>query len=304
MLLTRRWLLWPQAVREVYPGLVVRPRSEWTDAEPAGELVAEEVRFLLVHHTAGNTQHSEADVPAILGGIRAFHVREKGWPDIAYNFLIDRYGQVWEGRAGSLDGPVRGDATGGNQGFSQLVCLIGDFTAELPTPEAQEALVLTLAWRADRYEIDTGPGASVGFVSRGSNRWPEGTEVTATPIAGHRDMSHTSCPGDAFYPVLLEEIAPRVHAARTSTTETSVPDTTSPPHTTSTTTTTTTTATTSTTVPPTPTSVAPPNPSTTPMAAESPPSGLEGLRWPALSIGAGVVLALAGWRARRMSRRR
>src|SRR5690606_26236135 len=69
VLLTRRWLLWPQAVREVYPGLVVRPRSEWTDAEPAGELVAEEVRFLLVHHTAGNTQHSEADVPAILGGI-------------------------------------------------------------------------------------------------------------------------------------------------------------------------------------------------------------------------------------------
>lgn len=301
MLLTRRQLLQLQSVPEVYPDLIIEPRSEWTDAEPTGELEPEEVRFLLVHHTASNTQHAESDVPAILEGIRAFHVREKGWPDIAYNFLIDRYGRVWEGRFGSLAGPVRGDATGGNQGYSQLVCLIGDFTDELPTPEAQEALVRTLAWLSDRYAIDTGPDASVEFVSRGSNRWPEGRRVITTPIAGHREMSHTSCPGDAFYPVLMQEIAPQVDALRTSIAATSAPSTTTPPTTTPEITTTVPATTTSTTVAVSTSGASPHDTATTLAAAEEQPLGRVGSRWPALSIGAGVLLALVAWRARRMS---
>ena len=54
----------------------------------------------------------------------------KGWPDVAYNFFIDRHGTVWEGRAASLEGPVMPDATGGSQGFAQLCCFVGDHTAE------------------------------------------------------------------------------------------------------------------------------------------------------------------------------
>ncbi|MFP3915337.1 MAG: N-acetylmuramoyl-L-alanine amidase [Actinomycetota bacterium] len=122
--------------------------------------------------------------------IRSFHIGQKGWPDIAYNFLIDRHGGVWEGRAGSLGGPVRGDPTGGNRGCSQAGVLIGDFTAQPPTEEAQRSLVRTLAWLAEGYEIDTRPAATLEFTSRGSNRWPEGTVVTTTPTAGHRDIPH------------------------------------------------------------------------------------------------------------------
>src|SRR5690606_10087859 len=187
---------------------------------------------------------------------------QKGWPDIAYNFLIDRYGEVWEGRAGSLDHPVRGDATGGNQGFSQLVCLIGDFTTELPSEEAQHSLVLTLAWLADRYGIDTSAESSVSFTSRGSNRWPEGTPVTTTPIAGHRDMSHTSCPGDAFYPLVAERITPMVEEGRGApSSTTTAPEVGEPPSTSST-------STTTTTVPPSTTTAPTTSTTTTLVAAE------------------------------------
>ena len=306
MLLTRRRLLWPQVSSEEWPGLRVHPRSDWTEARPAGPLEPEDVRFLLVHHTAGNTHHDESSVPGILQGIRAFHVSDKGWPDIAYNFLIDRYGGVWEGRFGSLKEAVRGDATGGNQGFSQLVCLIGDFTSETPTEEALDALTSTLAWLADRYSIDTQPGAVVEFVSLGSNRWPEGSSISTPPIAGHRDMSQTSCPGDALYPLLAERIGPAVHQIRQGRRATTTSSSTTTPDTTSSTTT----------VPSTTATSAPTTTSTASVTTLSSPTSTEaalasaattssrrnGLALPLVSIVAGALVAVVGWRARRMSR--
>ena len=109
---------------------------------------------------------------------------------------------MWEGRAGALTGPVVADATGGSQGFAQLICLLGDFTSQLPTAAALDALVMMLAWLAGRYRIDISPGATASFISRGSQRWSAGTPITTSTIAGHRDMSYTACPGDALYPTL------------------------------------------------------------------------------------------------------
>jgi len=174
----------PRAPAPVAPGLAIWPRDSWAPGPPTGPLAAEEVRFLLVHHTAENTEHTAAQVPRILAAMYAFHTGPKGWHDIAYNFLVDREGGVWEGRAGSLAGPVAADATGGSQGFDQLVCFIGDFTSVTPTPAALDAGNRTLAWLAQRYSIDTSAGAKVTFVSRGSNKWPAGARVTTSTIAG------------------------------------------------------------------------------------------------------------------------
>lgn len=137
---------------------------------------------------------------------------------MAYNFFIDRFGRAWEGRAGSLDAPVIGDATGGNQGFAQLVCLIGDFRDEVPSPAAQDTLVRLLAHLARTYGIDPAPGAQTTFVSRGSNLHPAGATVTAPTIAGHRDMSRTACPGDAGYALVTSELPARVAGVAPTTT--------------------------------------------------------------------------------------
>jgi hypothetical protein len=74
-------------------------------------------------------------------------------------------------------------------------------------------LVNVLAWLSDRYDIDISPGATTSFISRGSQRWPAGTAVSTPTIAGHRDMSFTSCPGDALHP-MLPEIHSRAIAQR------------------------------------------------------------------------------------------
>jgi hypothetical protein len=198
---------------EVAPGLRIHPRSEWgADLPPRGPIGPETVRFLLVHHTASS--NVVPDPRAVIRQTYAFHTGpQKRWPDICYHFMIGPDGSVWETRAGSLDGPVVADATGGNQGFAQLVCLIGDFQDREPTPAAQDSLLRMLLFLADRYDLDTDPTATTTFVSRGSNKFRAGTPVTTSTVSGHRDVTYTACPGAAGY-ALLPAWRRRVHATR------------------------------------------------------------------------------------------
>ena len=293
--LARRW---PDnaAVASPAPGppFPVHPRAGWgADLPPAGPLAVEDaadVRFLLVHHSA-----SPNDYPAgaVAGQIRSFfrlHTGPaRGWPDVAYNFFVDRFGDVWEGRQGSLDAPVKGDATGGSQGYALLCCFIGDHRSVPPTAEAQSSMVALLGWLAGRYGIDPTPGATTRFVSRGSNRWPAGAEVVTATIAGHRDMSRTACPGDAAYRLVRHEFPARVAALVAPAPATSTSTTGSPAATTSTATTTTT-LTTST-----------PAPTTTTAMTSAAPPGDDGRGWLLPAGGAAAALvaaALIGFRRR------
>lgn len=184
----------------------VHPRRAWAPDMPTGPIRREEdVRFLLVHHTGSRNNYRADEVPEILRTIYRNHTgaySDHTWPDIAYNFMIDKYGRIWEGRSGSLDGPIRGDATGGSQGHAILACWLGNHKDEAPTEEAQNAMVHLLAWQASLYRLDVAPGAQTSFLSRGSSRWPVGANVSTATIAGHRDMSETTCPGDAGYEIV------------------------------------------------------------------------------------------------------
>ncbi len=192
----------PVPAVEVMPGLSVFPRDAWgADLPPKGRIQREDPRFLLVHHTASpNNYRSARSVIRLAYSWHTSNDPTKGWPDVAYQFFVGRDGDVWEGRAGSLAGPVMASATGGSQGWAQLVCLLGDFTSVQPTAAATDSLVKVLAWLGIRYGIDTAPGATATFVSRGSQKWKRGALVTSTTIAPHRDMSYTGCPGNAFSP--------------------------------------------------------------------------------------------------------
>lgn len=307
-------------------GLTINPRSSWgADLPPKGPLQGEDVRFLIVHHSGSQNGHSPANVPNILRGWFDFHTGSRGWNDIAYNFVIDSGGGVWEARQGSIEGAVAGDATGGNQGFTQLVCLIGDTNTVPSSAAARTSLVQVLAWLADRYGVSTATGAEVSFTSRGSNKWPAGTPVTTPTIAGHRDMSQTTCPGDNLYAYTVGSLRADVEAARggsphpppapSTTTSSTTASTTAPPTSTSTTLpATTTTIAATTTMPPSTTSLPPTTtsqePTTTvptptisaPLAFESTsagaggPAGLVVTATTMLAAGAGVLL----WRHRRM----
>lgn len=184
----------------------IQSRSDWGgDLAPKGALANEargDVRFLLVHHSETPNGYGPEKVAPRLRNIFEYHTGTKGWPDIAYNFFVDAQGRIWEGRTGSLTAPVRGDATGGSQGHAMLCCFLGDHTATPPTGAAITAMARLTAWLAGTYGIDLGAGPTISFTSRGSNRWPAGTTVVTDPIAGHRDMSASACPGDAAYPLI------------------------------------------------------------------------------------------------------
>lgn len=192
----------------------VQPREAWASgSRRPRELPAEEdVRFLLVHHTQTPNGERGKQVGARLRQIHDYHRLQKGWPDIAYNFLVDEEGTIWEGRAGSLTGPVRGDATGGSQGFAVLSCFLGNHSVVEPSPAALESMVQLLAWQAALNGVDLSADRRITFTSRGSSRWTKGARVSTSPVAGHRDMSATQCPGDAAYALIDSQLWPQARA--------------------------------------------------------------------------------------------
>ena len=93
--------------------------------------------MVFVHHTDTPNGYTLDDVPAILRSIQTYHVRSNGWNDIGYNFLVDAYGRIFEGRAGGIDRPVIGAHTGGFNTGSVGIAVLGDGAfAPLTAPRA------------------------------------------------------------------------------------------------------------------------------------------------------------------------
>ena len=191
-------------VRVRQPQIAGRPnvitRAQWHADEGivrAPPYYADAVHLALVHHTAGSNAYSASQSAAIVRAIEVYHVKGNGWNDIGYNFLVDRYGQIFEGRAGGMTRAVIGaHAEGFNVGTAG-VAVIGDYSSATVTPATRAALVSLLAWRLDLEHVD--PLSSVVRVSTGNPRYPAGKAVTLRAIAAHRDVYATSCPGTSLY---------------------------------------------------------------------------------------------------------
>ncbi len=158
---------------------------------------ADAVHLALVHHTAGSNAYSASQSASIVRAIEVYHVKGNGWNDIGYNFLVDKYGQVFEGRAGGMTRPVIGAHAEGFNVGSVGVSVIGDYNTATVTAATRAALVSLLAWRLDLDHVD--PLSKVVRISTGNPRYPAGTAVTLQAISAHRDVYPTSCPGTSLY---------------------------------------------------------------------------------------------------------
>lgn len=160
-------------------------------------------RAAAVHHTASTNDYSPNDVPGLLRGFYAYHTRPeaaggRGWCDIGYNFLVDKFGRVFEGRAGSITKAVVGVHTGGFNSRTIGIAAIGDYSTAAPSGALLEALSQVIAWKFKTFRILA--GTAVTMVSGGgASKWPEGTLVTFQTIYGHRDAQLTACPGQYLY---------------------------------------------------------------------------------------------------------
>ena len=188
-----RALTVPRHAQAAVPDQAIITRAQWGADEswvdgPPGP--ADALKAFFVHHTASGNGYSKSDVPAIIRGIYRYHTATQGWSDIGYNFLIDRFGRMFEGRAGSILEPMIGaHARGANEG-SAGVSLIGDFTRAQVPDAMRSSLIRLIAWKADIHHVPLG----------GTTTLPGGD--TYKRISGHRDANSTACPGSNAYALL------------------------------------------------------------------------------------------------------
>lgn len=191
------------------PGII--SRGQWGADEALRRCcprAATALKIAFMHHTATGNAYGPGDSAAIVRSIYAYHVQAQGWDDIGYNFLVDRYGQIFEGRAGGIGRPIIGAHARGFNTGSTSVAIIGSFSSSDVPSSALNASRNLLAWRLDVEHID--PEGNAVMTSGGSDRYQAGTTVTLPVISGHRDTGNTDCPGGRLYdrlPSLRRDVA-------------------------------------------------------------------------------------------------
>lgn len=140
------------------------------------------LRAAIVHHTAGTNRYRRSDSAAIVRGIYAFHTRGRGWCDIGYNLLVDRFGTVFEGRYGGVGRVVHGAHATRWNAETVGVSLMGNFETATPTKAMMTSAAKVIAWKLEGFYRD--PRARITLA---------GTRIDV--IAGHGDVMPTACPG-------------------------------------------------------------------------------------------------------------
>ncbi|MGK8510968.1 N-acetylmuramoyl-L-alanine amidase [Nocardia asiatica] len=155
-----------------------------------------------VHHTAGRNDYSKSESAGIVRAIYTYHAKTLGWCDIGYNALVDKYGQVFEGRFGGLDRPVQGAHAGGFNENTSGVALMGNYESEQPTEASIEAIGTFVGWRTKVAGLD--PKGHTTMISEGTSFTPyaQGESVRLPIVFAHRDVGNTTCPGDAAYALM------------------------------------------------------------------------------------------------------
>ncbi|HYO38267.1 MAG TPA: FG-GAP-like repeat-containing protein [Nocardioidaceae bacterium] len=142
-----------------------------------------EVHAGFVHHTVNANDYTRAQVPSILRGIYAYHTQARGWSDVGYNVLVDRFGRIWEGRYGGVSRPVVGAHTLGYNDDAFAMSAIGNYDIARPSAATVDAFGRLFAWKLSLH----------GVRASSARQWVSGRYLRA--IDAHRDVGQTACPG-------------------------------------------------------------------------------------------------------------
>ncbi|KOU59987.1 N-acetylmuramoyl-L-alanine amidase [Streptomyces sp. MMG1533] len=178
------------------------PRSVWAAGDSGRTRPPprydDKVVAVFIHHTDSPNAYDCAEVPRIIRYLAAGMTDARDWDDIGYNFLVDRCGNIYEGRAGGIDRPVTGAHTQGFNHRTTGIAALGTFTTGVPVPKVMtDAIAHLAAWKLGLADID--PRATVRLVSsNGHSRYAAGTAAALPALAGHKDGYRTTCPGAAL----------------------------------------------------------------------------------------------------------
>ncbi|MGQ4413756.1 peptidoglycan recognition protein [Streptomyces sp. SAS_269] len=180
------------------PGIVTR-RGWGADESLRGRgfVYTKKIKAAFVHHTSTGNNYSCSQAPSVIRGIYRYHVKSMGWRDIGYNFLVDKCGTIYEGRAGGVTKAVLGAHTLGFNSNSMGIAVIGSYGSSKPAGAAVKAVAKLTAWKLGLYGVN--PRGKTYLTSGGGNLYPKGKSVRLNVISGHRDGFATACPGKRLY---------------------------------------------------------------------------------------------------------
>lgn len=186
------------------------------------------ISAITIHHTAGSNNYSEAQSAARMRGYYTYHASTLGWCDIGYNALVDKYGNIYEGRAGGLNKAVRGAHAGGFNQNTWGISMMGNYEQVTPSAETIQAVGELAGWRASLAGFE--PKGTDTHYSEGTSytKYSRGTAVNLPNIFAHRDVGNTSCPGIAGY-AQMDNIRDIAQATYTNISAGEAPDNNLPP---------------------------------------------------------------------------
>ncbi|AMA01281.1 LGFP repeat-containing protein [Corynebacterium glutamicum] len=157
------------------------------------------VSAITIHHTAGSNNYTEAQAAAQVRGAYSYHAQTLGWCDIGYQSLVDKFGNIYEGRAGGMTNAVQGAHAGGFNQNTWAISMMGDYSTVTPPTATINAVGELAGWRAKVAGFD--PTGTDTHYSEGTSyaKYSYGAPVVLKNIFAHRDVGYTSCPGDAGY---------------------------------------------------------------------------------------------------------
>ncbi|MGY1783999.1 N-acetylmuramoyl-L-alanine amidase [Geodermatophilus sp. SYSU D00698] len=167
------------------------------------------IKAATVHHTADTNNYSAADVPAMMRSIYRYHTVSRGWGDIGYNVIVDKYGRLWEGRSGGLASTVVGAHAGGFNTGTFGVSMLGNYDTISAPQTMVDSVAAIIAWKFSLYGVNSRGTTTLTSGGGGTSRYAAGVPVTLPTVFGHRDVGSTSCPGQYGY-ARLPEIRDRV----------------------------------------------------------------------------------------------
>ncbi|MFL5839567.1 MAG: N-acetylmuramoyl-L-alanine amidase, partial [Thermoleophilaceae bacterium] len=200
------------------PKIIARPSWATAACKPRSPAWLGAVDLVFVHHTVSSNYYRPSQSAALVRSICLFHKYGNRWNDIGYNFVVDRYGQIFEARAGGVDEPIVGAQAGGYNVYSTGVALLGSFGGRGPGRQAFNALSRLVAWKLSLHGVAVPGKVTVEVTRTGApySRYRAGSRVRLDHVSGHRDADTTACPGNGLYRQLprlrqaVRNLAPRV----------------------------------------------------------------------------------------------
>jgi hypothetical protein len=193
----------PTSVVQAIAAPTVITRAQWgAPAQACTPDVASTLVGAVVHHTAdSNSYTTVAQAMQQIRNDAAYHISGLGWCDIGYNFIVDKWGNIYEGRAHSLTQPVVGAHAGGFNTGTVGVAMLGTYDAA-PSAATQQSVARIIGWRLGAYGIDP-MGSMTYYTGDGGVGAKFHNQNVALPrVSGHRDVWFTACPGDGGYAAL------------------------------------------------------------------------------------------------------